>query len=266
MSDQHRREQNSAALDFSFEHIHTCCCGGHGFVRVDRPVGHILFGVPIPCICQRDEQARRRAERLRATSGISETEMQEWQFTTFHPELCQSVNGDRPQVVQRMAGIKGSCQEYAARPDGWLILQGPPGTGKTHLAYAIAGECLRKGRPAFAHTVPDILQLLRNAYDDEGMFDKALDDLKNVDLLVLDDLGAQRDTSWAMETLYQILNYRYARRLGLVVTTNLDLANATDEIEPRLLSRLREGTQAERGWVRLLSLPCVDFRPYRVGR
>ncbi len=260
-----RNQQQAAALEYSLDHITVCGCGGAGFVRLDRQPGEPLFGAAIPCICQRDEQARLRAERLRATSGISETEMR-WTFESFHPEWCRAQNGDRARVVEAMAAYKALCMRYAADPRGWLILQGEPGVGKTHLAYAIAGECIRRGRPAFAHTLPDLLQRLREAFGMEGAFEQALDDLKRVELLVIDDFGAQRDTSWALDTVYQIVNHRYAKRLPLVITTNLDLANAGDGISERLLSRLREGTETEGGWVRLLSLPAADLRPWKPER
>lgn len=265
---RHERQDSSrqAALEYSYAHIRVCGCGGAGFMRVDREPGDPLFGVEIPCVCQRDEEAARRAERLRARSGMSEQELQAWRFETFRPELCRSHNGDGRRVVEAMRRHLEVCRRYAADPQGWLVLQGEPGCGKTHLAYAIAGACLRAGRPVFAHPLPDLLQMLREAFAVEGAFEQALDDLKGVDLLVIDDFGAQRDTSWALDTIYQVVNHRYARRLPLVITTNLDLANAGDGVDARLLSRLREGSEVAGGWVRLLSLPAADFRPWRPGR
>lgn len=263
-------ERHNLALAFSHRHIKACMCDGGGWIiaRHDPAtgdeigVGHPLFGEPIPCICTRDADAKRRAERLRATSGMSTGEMAQWQFAGFHPEQCRGAEG----IKAAMGQIKEICECYARDPQGWLIIQGAPGTGKTHLAYAIAGACIHADRAAYAATVPDLLQRLRESFSEDGLFDRVLEDLRNVDVLVLDDLGAQRTTDWTIDTLYQIVNHRYARRLPLVVTTNLDLAVDGSGLDPRLLSRFREGSKRPDGWVRLLSVPAADFRPYRPGR
>ena len=88
--------------------------------------------------------------------------------------------------------------------------------------------------------------------------------LKEVELLVLDDLGAQRDTGWALDTLYQVINFRYVQHLPLVVTTNMDLNKAG--LDERLVSRLVDGAQAESGFSRRLMMPCADFRVTRGQR
>lgn len=254
MLDNRRKQPwESAAEAFSRKHVSVCCCGGAGFVRTNAPLGHLLFGKAIPCVCQRDDFARERGARLRRRSGIGEAEWNQWTFETFRPELC------KPEATRETMGrIRALCQEYARRPEGWLILRGSTGSGKTHLAYAVAREALADGRPVFAHTVPDVLGLLRSTLD-LGQFDAVFSDLCQVGLLVLDDLGAERETDWATEQLYRLVNYRYAKRLPMVVTTNVDLG----VVDGRIASRLTEGLETRQGWARLVTLPCGDFRPWR---
>jgi DNA replication protein DnaC len=86
-----------------------------------------------------------------------------------------------------------------------------------------------------------------------------MESLKDVGLLVLDDLGTERATEWAAQALFQIVNHRYSKRLPLVVTTNLSVEDAR-RMDARLVSRLLEGANQEGGWTRVLTMPCADFR------
>jgi DNA replication protein DnaC len=119
---------------------------------------------------------------------------------------------------------------------GWLLLQGNYGCGKTHLAVSIANFTLSLGIPTLILTVPDLLDWLRYAYDrTDTNFEDRFEEIRNIPLLILDDLGTQNATPWAEEKLYQIVNHRYMMKLPLVVTTNLDLAEIDGRIRSRLL-------------------------------
>jgi len=84
-------------------------------------------------------------------------------------------------------------------------------------------------------TVPDLLDWLRYSYDSsDTTFEQRFEEIRNVGLLVLDDLGSQNSTKWAAEKLFQIIDYRYSRKLPLVVTTNLTFEDLDDRIRSRL--------------------------------
>ncbi len=256
-----RERWEDATERFSERFITTCHCNGAGYVRTNAPVNHILFGKAIPCICQRDDQKRQRAESLRKASGITVQELTDLSFPMFQPELARPVKGQtHEQAVALLREVKTACEKYAENPAGWLVLRGGTGTGKTHLAYAIAGACIKRDITVFAKPVPDLLDMLRDAYA-IGAHGEQMAMLKDVELLVLDDLGAQRDTGWALDTLYQVVNHRYSKRLPMIVTTNVDLNKVA--LDERLVSRLLDGIQAEHGFSRVLIMPCADFRPHR---
>ena len=108
---------------------------------------------------------------------------------------------------------------------------------KPHLAAAIANYAVQMGVPTLFLTVPDLLDTLRFAYDNpDTTFEERFEQIRNAELLVLDDFGTQNATGWAQEKLFQIINFRYINKLPLVVTTNL----AMDEIEARIRSRLQD--------------------------
>ncbi len=258
------RDNDGDVMQYSIEHIHTCCCGGMRYVRVNVPVGHPLFGKAIPCICQRNAAERERADRMRKRCGMNDTELLQWRFESFLPQKCNVLKGDdRTTVINTMKQYKALCEQFADNPKGWLVLQGGAGVGKTHLAYAIAARALDRGKSVFGHNVPEILEMLRRGYK-EDTYDTWIEELKRIDLLVLDDLGAQNSTDWANEKLYQIIDRRYALRLPLVVTTNWNIDSNDCPIDPRILSRLRDGSKVQGGMVRIIRFPVGDYRPKRV--
>jgi DNA replication protein DnaC len=91
--------------------------------------------------------------------------------------------------------------------------------------------------PTLFLTVPDLLDWLRFGYDNaDNSFEDRFEEIKDITLLVLDDLGTQNATLWAQEKLYQIVNHRYVNALPTVITANLDIS----EIDGRISSRLED--------------------------
>ena len=144
----------------------------------------------------------------------------------------QQLDREKAENLKR-ALIK--AREFAAHPHNWLAFSGAYGCGKTHLAAAIANERLLRGEPALFVVVPDLLDHLRATYSPNSLtsYDKRFDEVRKTPLLVLDDLGTESATQWAMEKLYQLFNYRYNARLPTVITIAKDV-----EIAPRLKSLL----------------------------
>lgn len=205
-------------------------CGGTGWITENVPVEHPNFGKAFRCSCQLPELESRQLERLRRLSNMQHLERMT--FETFLPE-GHGLN-ERQRTSLRLAHERASA--FARKPQGWLLLRGGYGCGKTHLAAAIANECLARGQPVLFVNAPDLLDHLRATFgpDSEVSFDQRFDEIRDAPVLILDDLGTQSATPWAQEKLYQIFNYRYNAQLPTVITTNQDLA----ELDPRLRSRL----------------------------
>ncbi len=127
------------------------------------------------------------------------------------------------------------AQNFAAKPQDWIVFTGTYGCGKTHLAAAIANERQLRGEPALFVVVPDLLDHLRATFSPQSLtpYDKRFDEVRKAPLLVLDDLGTESATQWAMEKLYQLFNYRYNARLPTVITMAKDI-----DLTPRLKSLL----------------------------
>jgi DNA replication protein DnaC len=200
-------------------------CKGAGFLRADVPFGHPNFGKPVPCECKESERKDRRRQQLREMSNLDA--FRNHSFKTFNP---------RVPGVQEAYQV---CLEYAQSPDGWLLLIGPNGCGKTHLAAAIANACLDDGSVVLFSVVPDLLDHLRAAFAPTAseVYDQLFAKMREAEVLVLDDLGAQQSSPWASEKLFQLLNYRYNMGMPTVITANPKGIQGIDE---RIRSRLSD--------------------------
>jgi len=205
-------------------------CGGVGYVRQDLPIDDPNFGKLVPCVCQQHKTNRAAQSRLYRMSNL-----ESFKKMTFESFSVQGRLGLGDEQVFSLQNALNQARQFAASPKGWLLLSGSYGCGKTHLAAAIANTCVEYGMPTLFLTVPDLLDWLRYSYDStDETFEQRFEEIRNVNLLVLDDLGAQNATPWAAEKLFQIIDYRYIRRLPLVVTTNQRLEDLDDRIRSRL--------------------------------
>lgn len=221
-------------------------CGGAGFVRLDVPVGHPAFGKAVACSCKRKEIQESRLAKLRKASNLQH--LREMTFDTFKVGEHHS-----PEVSFSLQDALNTAREFARSPSGWIVFTGPYGCGKTHLAAAIANYRADQGLPVLFVVVPDLLDYLRAAYGPNSpvTYDERFEEVRSVQLLVLDDLGTQNTTPWAAEKLYQLLNYRYNAKLPTAITTN----QALGDMDPRLASRLKD-----QGLVRTTPIYASDFR------
>ncbi|EDD6845208.1 DNA replication protein DnaC, partial [Salmonella enterica subsp. enterica serovar Tennessee] len=103
-----------------------------------------------------------------------------------------------------------------------FVFSGNPGTGKNHLAAAIGNRLMNAGRSVIVITVADVMSALHASYDDGKSGEKFLRELCGVDLLVLDEVGVQRETRNEQVTLNQIIDRRTASLRSVGMLTNLN--------------------------------------------
>ncbi|HEV3378265.1 MAG TPA: ATP-binding protein [Thermoleophilaceae bacterium] len=166
-----------------------------------------------PCRC-RDQRVRRAA-----SGGIGTGIGRRFLEVSFDREPIVSL--DRA-VLRRVRAFTRSIEEKLEAGRG-LWFDGPVGTGKTSLAILVAKAAKDAGRSYAVFPVPRLLAEIKRTFDRDasdsymGFFRR----LCTVDLLVLDDLGAEKQTEWVLEQLYSIVNERWQDRRSIVVTTNL---------------------------------------------
>ena len=177
-------------------------CHGIGYIRLDVPVHHPDFGRLFPCPCRLDELQSKRAASLRSVSNLNALER--YTFESFSPD----GQGLSPERKRNLRHAYQAAKSYARSPEGWLLLIGGYGCGKTHLAAAIANEALERGVTPLFVTVPDLLDHLRAAFAPTSpeAYSERFERVRSTRLLILDDLGTESATPWALEKLFQILN------------------------------------------------------------
>ena len=165
------------------------------------------------------------------------------------PRRYRGVSFDRPPVSdiartapEQIRSVRRYTAAIEANLDGGrgLWLQGDVGTGKTTLAMLVSGAALDSGRSVAIYSLPRLLNLLRESMDSDGGMLDFMDRLTAVDLLHLDDLGAENQTDWVLEQLYSIVNARYEAERAIVATTNLMPDELSERLGARTVSRLVE--------------------------
>lgn len=158
------------------------------------------------------------------------------------PRRFRQADVDHPQVRN---WVRGYLTDPKACPG--LLLLGPVGTGKSHTAFGalrrVALECAKRCRRiTYALTShPEFNAAMRPQPDDRHL--RTLEDFQTVDLLVFDDLGAGKSSDWTEDTLYRLVDTRWARQLPTIVTTNLDANALRDGVDERVVSRLSTNVQ-----------------------
>jgi len=202
-------------------------CDGSGFlVDVDTNTAR-------DCRCR---GARIAGARTRSLAGRIPSR---YRGVSFERAPVSDIARAAPDQVAAVRRYVQRIEQNLDRGRGLWIL-GDVGTGKTTLAMLVSKAALQAGRSVAIYSLPRLLGLLRESIDArQGMLD-LLDRLTAVDLLHLDDLGAENRTDWVLEQLYSIVNARYEAERAIVATSNLMPDKLSELLGPRTVSRLAE--------------------------
>jgi DNA replication protein DnaC len=201
-------------------------CDGSGFV-VDEATR-----VAVPCRCRPQRVERRRA------SSLSAVIPRKYRGASFDRPPVTDMPAPQVQVVKRF--VRQIDENLDSGRGLWFY--GSVGTGKTTLAMLVSRAALDAGRSVAIYSLPRLLAEIRATFesDSEGSYVDFLDRLAAVDLLHVDDVGAERTSDWVLEQLYAIVNARYEDERAVIITTNLERDELVDQIRERTVSRLEE--------------------------
>ncbi|MGN6203270.1 MAG: ATP-binding protein [Solirubrobacterales bacterium] len=223
-------------------------CDGSGWILGPEDIAR-------PCDCREQRLKRRR------TKGVASVIPRKFQGVSFdRPPVNTEID---PMAVRITRSYVDSLNENLGKGRG-LWFMGSTGTGKTTLSMLVSSHALAAGYSVAVYTMPKLLARIRGTFErDQGddTYLQFFDRLSQVDLLHIDDFGAEKRSEWVIEQLYAILNERYEQERSIIVTTNLDfsdkkvqapgsyreepqtinwLKRLEDEVGPRTVSRLIE--------------------------
>jgi DNA replication protein DnaC len=200
-------------------------CDGSGFT-IDEETN-----TASDCRCRPGRIARVRA------SSLAGRVPRKYRGVSFERPPVSDIARVAPHQVQQIRRYVHQIDENLNAGRG-LWLWGDVGTGKTTLAMLVSQAALQAGRSVVIHSLPRLLNLIRNAIETEAGMVGFLERLTAVDLLHIDDLGAEHTTDWVLEQLYSIINTRYEDERAMIVTTNLKFEELMEQLGERTVSRL----------------------------
>lgn len=207
------------------------------------PAKKIRTKVPVSCRCRAEKQ---RQEELREQQ---EKEMQAIEILkkqSLMDERLRDACFDNFQKTKDNAYNLKLCLRYAMHFDEMLeknqglLFYGGVGTGKTFAAACIANHLLSQRVPVVMTSFVKLLDAMQGFKEEDSTLIARLNRAK---LLIIDDLGAERSTDFALEKVYNIVDSRYRARLPIVLTTNLTMAEmkeTTDIRYSRIYDRIFE--------------------------
>lgn len=188
---------------------------------------------------ERDAEAA-RLMRIRVSQIIGDSGM--------HARFLRR-NFDTFQVTQENQRALMVCKRYAdtfreklpstdTDPGrNGLFITGPKGTGKTHLAAAIANQLMQEGTGVICMTMIDLLDRIKQTYEKQTQWGSSegnvLNTYKEVQLLIIDDMGKEPPTEWAVSKIYAIINARYEAYLPTIITTNYSDRELVRRLTPK---------------------------------
>ena len=198
--------------------------------------------VPTMCRCQREEADRQREETERAEKRRRTERLRKQCFPSSGRYAFCTFDADDGRNAAQSTVCKAFAATFDPKDPEGLVLYGKRGTGKSFHASCIANAVIERG---FSCLVTDIKQVVNLM---ESSFEKRSGNLERIlapDLLILEDLGAQRSTEYVMEHVYDVIDGRYKAGKPMVITTNFDfrerILNATaDDPWGRVFDRIVE--------------------------
>ncbi len=210
--------------DYTELHYTCALCGDTGYQGIRM------------CSCMREALVR---ETIR-TSGIGHL-IDRQSFDNFDLTWYKTNKGEQAYTqMQRVLRMAKSYAESFGKDSGNLLFMGPTGAGKTHLCTAIAQTVIRRGYSVLYDTAQDIISAFETDHFKHGYADTTplSDKYLACDLLIIDDLGTEFQTSFSLACLYNLINIRQNQGRSTIISTNLSYTTLTQRYEDRIYSRI----------------------------
>ncbi len=188
------------------------------------------------CKCLKERIAKNRLAFAAIPEVYKDCKLKDFRLDVYTKER---------EVARKVCkGIKlyvDNFEQMKERGLGLYLYSNSKGSGKTRLISSIANELLKNYQVKFA-TSQRIIEEIKKSWDKNSEYteSKIINDLCNADILIIDDFGVEKISSWVNDKFYYIINERYIKKRITMFTSNESLE--TIEYDERIMSRIKENT------------------------
>lgn len=207
------------------------------------PKKKVRVKMPVSCRCRaerryQEEQMLQQDKDMRAMEALKRQSLMDERLRDVSFDSFRKTN-DNAYNLKLCLRYANHFDEMLAKNQG-LLFYGGVGTGKTFAAACIANQLLNQRIPVIMTSFVKLLESMQGFSEDDSVLIARLNRAK---LLIIDDLGAERSTDYALEKVYDIVDSRYRAKLPIILTTNLsmtELKESTDIRYTRIYDRIFE--------------------------
>lgn len=207
------------------------------------PKKKVRVKMPVSCRCRaerryQEEQMLQQDKDMRAMEALKRQSLMDERLRDVSFDSFRKTN-DNAYNLKLCLRYANHFDEMLAKNQG-LLFYGGVGTGKTFAAACIANQLLNQRIPVIMTSFVKLLESMQGFSEDDSALIARLNRAK---LLIIDDLGAERSTDYALEKVYDIVDSRYRAKLPIILTTNLsmtELKESTDIRYTRIYDRIFE--------------------------
>ena len=207
------------------------------------PKKKVRVKMPVSCRCRaerryQEEQMLQQDKDMRAMEALKRQSLMDERLRDVSFDSFRKTN-DNAYNMKLCLRYANHFDEMLAKNQG-LLFYGGVGTGKTFAAACIANHLLNQRIPVIMTSFVKLLESMQGFSEDDSALIARLNRAK---LLIIDDLGAERSTDYALEKVYDIVDSRYRAKLPIILTTNLsmtELKESTDIRYTRIYDRIFE--------------------------
>ena len=221
--------------------IHCKNCGGNRQTVVPNfgKPGYFMPRCICPCQAETERQRKEAEEQRNRMESVKRRRAQGLQDRYLYDYTFANDNGQNPLMKKARAYVEHCDKAYPENTG--LLLFGDVGTGKSFFAGCIANALLDRDIPVLMTNFPTILNRLTGMFSEDRA--EFIASLGMYDLLIIDDLGVERNTEYAMEQMFTVIDCRYRSRKPMIITTNLkleEIKNPPDLAHARIYDRILE--------------------------
>lgn len=197
-----------------------------------------INGKTVRCSCMKSALVTCACAELNRYAPLSLSTFESFDLEYYDKSINPKV---KTSPYEHMSKVFRFCQNYAdnfSKNSESILMSGETGLGKTHLSLAIANEVIKKGYGVVYASAPPIISKLEKEYFSSDKDGSLFSMLADCDLLIIDDLGTEFYSQFAVSQFYNLFNSRMLSNKPIIINTNLTITELKEKYTDRFVSRI----------------------------